>query len=203
MIPSRLLPLALCLLALASAPGQGFINPPSAPYRGGIGTPVNDHQLLTVAHLGYDVGSALKDPLTDLVLVNYAPGTFQSWATLSYDWGPVPGDVVLVANRHTLPGQITLAEHTVFGYATERFLVTEPSLAGGDSGGGVFDAAGQLVGINYAIDIRGRSYHYRPDYREDWLRANIAPPSAVPEPAIGWLLLAGLLILATRRFTDH
>lgn len=192
------------LLAVTAA-GQGLNEPPAAFYRGGIGTPVNDHQLLTVAHLGYDGATALKDPLTDLVLVNYAPGTFQRWATLNYDWGPGPGEAVLVANRHTQPGQLTFAEHTVIGLAASRYLVTEPTLVAGDSGGGVFDAAGQLVGINYAIDREGLSYHYRVDFREDWLRANITPPAAVPEPAIGWLLLAGLLILAARSSltTDH
>jgi len=189
------------LLLVLFAPAVSFGQPmPQELYRGGLGTPISDSHLLTVSHLGWDRADAnvSRDGRTDLMVVGFAPGTFLEWATLSLE-PPVVGEEVLVAVRRSaavLSYDVAVSQFVGGG----RLFATEPLLRPGDSGGGVFDSGGRLVGVNYAIDSKGVSYHVNVADRYDWIMGQV---TAVPEPSVMALLagavVVGLIFRVSRR----
>lgn len=164
-------------------------------YNAGLGVPVNDHQLLTVAHLGERAGlTTLHDSASDLMLVNYSPGTFAAWAVINFE-EVQRGDELRVAIQRR--GEIVFAVQTVQDIFAGRYIRTEPLYQFGDSGGGMFNGAGQLVGVNYGTTPRN-SYGIWAGGSEDWLRCNIDAPT-IPEPGTVALLSAALCLVLLNR----
>lgn len=182
--------IAVTLLAVIAAAAT---QPVQVRHESGLGTPVSDHQVLTVGHLGG--GPVISDAMSDLVLIEFAPGTFASWATLSYEPTTIGQTVETAILRNAAIRFDLQTVQTLPGI----FLQTEPLLKSGDSGGGVFDLAGNLVGVNFGVHpTTGNSYHIDLHDRRDWLAQNITM-SQVPEPGVVALLVVGAVVIYLRR----
>lgn len=82
----------------------------------------------------------------------------------------------------------------------EPHLYTNTPLSPGSSGGGLFDAAGRLVGITTAIFYYGQNFNLA--LPADWVRelpqrgAPVAPPPPAPSPEPDWVAVARKLSIA-------
>ncbi len=103
-----------------------------------------------------------SDPKTDLAVLRVKPGPYLAPLELgNSDSLKVGETVVAIGNpfglSHTVTAGIISAKNRVIGQgAYDNFLQTDASINFGNSGGPLFNAEGEVIGINTAISAQGQ-----------------------------------------------
>jgi len=141
-----------------------------------------------------------RDAPRDLCLLN-VPGLQASPALLRLRGELRVGEAVYaVGNPLGLELSVSAGLVSALPAAGEPHVYTNASLSPGSSGGGLFDAAGRLVGITTAIFHYGQNFNLA--LPADWVRelpqrgTPALPPPATPSPEPDWADAARALSIA-------
>ena len=105
-----------------------------------------------------------RDPKTDIALIKVEPGDYLHPIALGNSDAIRPGDwVVAIGNpfglEHTVTAGIVSAKHRrdVIGGSYDDFIQTDAAINPGNSGGPLINLAGEVIGINTAINPRANT----------------------------------------------
>lgn len=137
-----------------------------------------------------------SDRKTDVALIQVKPGSFLHPLTLgNSDPVKVGESVVAIGNpfglSHTVTAGIISAKNRVIGQGPyDNFLQTDASINPGNSGGPLFNAKGEVIGINTAISASGQGLGFAiPINQAKQLLDDLKKYGRVPRGWIGALLV--------------